>query len=321
MLKIGLVGVGNRGQTHLHTLKQLQTVIIVGLYDLNPIVAAAAADTYQVTRYEDIDALIDDCDAIIIATPTEQHYEAAARVLKKSKHVFIEKPISHSIQEAKSLIALANEANVQVQIGHIERFNPTFLAAQPYCSNPVYIDSTRTLLNNMENTESSLVMDLMLHDLDIILNTVKSNLKRINASAVSVLGNFPDMVNARLEFDNGCVANLTGSTIATNSVCKTNFFKRDACTSIDFIANEVVLMQRDENAYGSSMEDKYLHRLQTLTGNNNHHNPVEEELRSFVMSVKNNTTPLVSIEDGYKALDVAHKIIDKIKSNAEFSDQ
>src|ERR1039458_2114666 len=207
MVKIGVLGVGHLGKIHLSLLRQIPQFELMGFYDPDSSKIRKISDETGVKSYNSMEELIDACDAIDIVTPTITHFDCAVKALKKSKHVFIEKPLTHTLKEAKKLLALSNEANVKVQVGHVERFNPAFLAAAPYISNPLFIETHRLAQFNPRGTDVSVVLDLMIHDIDIILSLVKANVKRISASGVAILSNTPDIANARIEFDNGCVAN------------------------------------------------------------------------------------------------------------------
>ena len=226
MLKIGVLGAGHLGKIHLRLIKEIPQYELVGFYDPNPESAAKVSEEYETHAFESVQALIDACDVIDIVTPTLSHYECAAQAIKNSRHIFIEKPVTNTIEEAKSLMHLAEEANVKVQVGHVERFNPAFTAAQPYFNKPMFIEGHRLAQFNPRGTDVSVVLDLMIHDIDIILSVVKSNIKRISASGVAVVSDTPDIANARIEFDNGCVANLTASRISMKNMRKSRFFPK-----------------------------------------------------------------------------------------------
>jgi len=255
-----------------------------------------------------------------VVTPTITHYDCAATAIRSFKHVFIEKPISHTVDEAKSLIRLAEEANIKVQIGHVERFNPAFTASKGHLDNPMFIETHRLAQFNPRGTDVSVVLDLMIHDLDIVLSTVQSEVKSINASGVSVLSETPDIANARIEFDNGCVANLTASRISMKNMRKSRFFQKDAYVSVDFLEkkNEVIKMNdvvvEDPFAITIDLGAKGKKQLDVLSEEIPPNNAIEDELRSFVDSINNDSTPAVSIYDGTKALQVAHEIMNIINN-------
>lgn len=328
MIKIGLFGAGHLGKIHLRLLKEIDKFEVIGFHDPNPESAAFVEKEFGVKHYGSMDELIDLADAIDIVTPTITHFACASKSIKKSKHIFIEKPVTNTIEEAKSLIGLSKEANVKVQVGHVERFNPAFIAAQSYCSNPMFIETHRLAQFNPRGTDVSVVLDLMIHDIDIILSTVKSNIKRISASGVAVVSDTPDIANARIEFDNGCVANLTASRISMKNMRKSRFFQRDAYVSVDFLDKKVEVI-RLKNVKGE--EDPFAVTIDLGAGKGFKQiyfenptilptNAIKMELETFADSIISNTTPLVSIDDGYKALDVANKIIEKMKMTSNFAD-
>lgn len=328
MIKIGVFGAGHLGKIHIKLLKEITTLELVGFYDANPEAAVAVEKEFGVKYFNSMQSLIDAVDAIDVVTPTVAHYECASKAIKNSKHVFIEKPVTSTIEEAKSLIGLAKEANVKVQVGHSERFNPAFIAAREYCSNPMFIETHRLAQFNPRGTDVSVVLDLMIHDIDIILSVVKSNIKRISASGVAVVSDSPDIANARIEFDSGCVANLTSSRISMKNMRKSRFFQQDAYISIDFLDKKVDVIRLKnisgevdplavtiDLGNGKGSKQIYFENPKTEAIN-----AIKMELETFAESIKNNTTPLVSIDDGYKALDVAYRIIEKMKVNATFSE-
>ena len=329
MIKIGVFGAGHLGKIHIKLLKEIDKLELVGFYDANPEAAAIVEKEMGVKYFDSMQSLIDAVDAIDVVTPTLAHYECASKAIRNSKHVFIEKPVTTTIEEAKSLIGLSREANVKVQVGHSERFNPAFIAAREYCSNPMFIETHRLAQFNPRGTDVSVVLDLMIHDIDIILSVVKSSIKRISASGVCVVSDSPDIANARIEFDNGCVANLTSSRISLKNMRKSRFFQKDAYISIDFLDKkvDVIRLKNVEGEVdplavtidlgnGKGSKQIYFENPTTLPTN-----AIKMELETFADSINNNTTPLVSIDDGYKALDVAYRIIEKMKVTATYSEE
>ncbi len=322
MIKIGILGAGHLGKIHIRLLKEIDKYEVIGFYDEDPATAELATKEFGIKAFDSIAALLEEVDAVDVVTPTITHYNCASKSIKKSKHVFIEKPVTNTIEEAKILIGLSKEANVKVQVGHVERFNPAFIAARDYCSNPMFIETHRLAQFNPRGTDVSVVLDLMIHDIDIILSVVKSNIKRISASGVAVVSDSPDIANARIEFDNGCVANLTASRISMKNMRKSRFFQKDAYVSVDFLDKKVEvirLLNVEENeadplavtielGNGKGAKQIYFESPIILPSN-----AIKMELEAFADSIISNTTPLVSIDDGYKALDVAYKIIEKMK--------
>jgi predicted dehydrogenase len=225
MLKVGVLGAGHLGKIHIRLLLELSDQYeFIGFYDPSPEQASAISAEFGIRSFSTIEALIDAVDVVDIVTPTLAHYDCAAQALKASKHVFIEKPLTETLEEAKTLINLAHEANVKVQVGHVERFNPAFQAALPYLNKPMFIETHRLAQFNPRGCDVPVVLDLMIHDLDIILSVVKSGVRRVSASGVAVVSDTPDIANARIEFDNGCVANLTASRISLKNMRKSRFY-------------------------------------------------------------------------------------------------
>lgn len=326
MLKIGVLGAGHLGKIHIKLLKEISEYELVGFYDPDPKVAADAAEKLGVKQFPTMEALIDAVEVVDIVTPTLGHYECASKALKKSKHIFIEKPITNTIEEAKSLISLSQEANVQVQVGHVERFNPAFVAARDHFENPMFIETHRLAQFNPRGTDVSVVLDLMIHDLDIVLSVVKSNIKRISASGVAIVSDEPDIASARLEFDNGCVANLTASRFSLKNMRKSRFFQRNAYISVDFLErqSEIVKMRDVEgelDPFSMSIdlgEGKGTKEIFFEKPKIEANNAIKDELEAFAKAINTGTPPPVTIEDGYKALDIAYKIVDKLKKGNEY---
>ena len=239
MLKIGVLGAGHLGKIHLRCIKEIEDYELIGFYDPDEKNALKTETEFGIRKWESLDALIDATDVVDIVTPTVSHFDCASRSLKKCRHVFIEKPIVTTLSEARELIKLAEEANVKVQVGHVERFNPAFLAAEKLFNRPMFIETHRLAQFNPRGTDVPVILDLMIHDIDIVLSVVRSGIRRISASGVAVVSDTPDIANARIEFENGCVANLTASRISLKNMRKSRFFQRDAYISVDFLAKEL----------------------------------------------------------------------------------
>ena len=240
MLKIGVIGAGKLGEKHISILKQLDVFQLVGFYDLDEENKQKISKRYDVKAFEDVEELMNLVDVVDIVKPSISHFDYAVKAIKLSKHVFIEKPVSNTVEEAKILLELSEEANVKVQIGHIERYNPAFKAALPYISNPMYIESHRMIEYDPQKADIPVVLDLMSHDLDIILSIVNSNIKEIHATGVEVIANTPDVVNAIVKFDNGCKANLSASRISLKNERITKFFQKDAHVRIDYLKKRLI---------------------------------------------------------------------------------
>jgi predicted dehydrogenase len=322
-LKIGVVGAGHLGKIHIKCIKELPDYDLVGFYDSNAEYAEATSKEIEVRHFDSLDELIQQSDVIDIVTPTISHFEVAARAFKAFKHVFIEKPLTETLEEAKALQELQQEANIKVQVGHVERFNPAFKASQPYIENPMFIESHRLAQFNPRGTDVSVVLDLMIHDIDIVLSIVNSSIKRVSASGVAVVSDTPDIANARIEFDNGCVANLTASRISLKNMRKTRFFQKDAYIAVDFLeksANIIKLNTIDGEPDPLAItidlgKDKGLKQIKIESPQIVQSNAIKDELDSFYHSIMNNTTPQVPIHQGVEALQLAHQVIEKLKSS------
>lgn len=298
----------------------MNNVQLVGFYDPHDATAAAVADQYQLRRYTSADALIDACDAIDVVTPTQYHFEICEKAIKKGRHVFVEKPMAHTMQEAKSLVALVKESKIKFQVGHVERFNPAFLAAKTLPLNPMFIEVHRLAQFNPRGTEVSVILDLMIHDIDVILSLVKSDVKTIAANGVAVMTDTPDIANVRIEFDNGCVANLTSSRISMKKMRKVRLFQKDAYIGIDFLAKKTEIIklktEADENVFAFDIETpKGKKTIAIASPVVPETNAIKQELQSFVAAIENNTQPVVTEIDGFRAMEVAHQILQKIHHN------
>ncbi len=320
MLKIGVVGSGHLGKIHIKILMAADFVDFIGFYDENKDIAAEVESSLGAKSFDTLENLIISSDVISIVTPTISHFDIAQNAMRNFKHVFIEKPISHTIAESQKLMALAIEANVKVQIGHVERFNPGFIDASKYLDNPMFIETHRLAQFNPRGTDVSVVLDLMIHDIDIVLSVVNSNVKNIYASGVSVVSDTPDIANARIEFDNGCVANLTASRMSMKNMRKSRFFQKDAYVAVDFLEkNSEIIKMKDVNeseidpfAVTIDLGEKGFKQIDIIKEDVAPNNAILEELKSFVDAIENDTTPVVSINDGHNALKVALDIMKKI---------
>ncbi len=324
MLKIGVLGVGHLGKIHLNCIRMIDDYKLIGFYDPDPERRKEAETAFGIASFDSVSSLIDAADVVDIVTPTVSHFSCASEAIRKSKHVFIEKPIVTTPEEALELIELAGEAEVKVQVGHVERFNPAFGAVQEYLNRPMFIEAHRLSQFNPRGTDVPVVLDLMIHDIDIVISLVKSNIRKVHASGVNVVSDTPDIANARLEFENGAVANLTASRISLKNMRKTRIFQRDAYITVDFLdkVSEVVRMDEIEQVPDDPFalildlgENKKKKRIYFDKPEVKPVNAIKEELASFKNSILNNTTPMVSIDDGYQALKIAQMIMDKINSS------
>lgn len=324
MLKVGVLGAGHLGKIHIQQWQEINGVELVGFYDPNDEQAATTISQYQVPRYTDIDALIAAVDAVDIVAPTTSHYELAKRCLLSGKHLFIEKPLAHNLEQGKELVKLVKEANVKCQIGHVERYNPAFLALGDIDIQPMFIEAHRLAQFNPRGTDVSVIFDLMIHDIDIVLCLVKSPVKRISASGVSVISENADIANARIEFDNGCVANLTSSRISLKKMRKVRLFQRDAYIGIDFLEKKTEIIRLKDNGEPAGMMDfpievgngdKKIISVQMPEVSNL--NAIKTELAEFAAAIIHNRPVRVSVLDGYHAMDVAHQILKKMSLHNE----
>jgi predicted dehydrogenase len=321
MLKVGIFGVGHLGKFHLNNWKEISNVEIVGFFDPNDAAAVEVIEKYQLARFDDAGSLIDKCDAVDIVAPTNFHYQLCAAAIRKGKHVFVEKPLAATMEEARQLVQLAREMNIKFQVGHVERFNPAYLATKDLQMKPMFIEVHRLAQFNPRGTEVSVILDLMIHDIDIILSLVKSEVKSISASGVAVMTDSPDIANVRIEFNNGCVANLTSSRISMKRMRKIRVFQKDAYIGIDFLnkKTEVIRLKTpaDDNVFSFDMDTP--HGKKTIAIANPlvpEVNAIKMELETFRDAIVNNTPTIVSVVDGYRAMDVAHQILNKIKGTS-----
>lgn len=324
MLKVGVFGTGHLGKFHLNNWKEIRDVELVGFFDPHDPTAQEVSEKYNIPRFLKPEQLIDICDAVDIVAPTNHHFHLCEKAIRKGKHVFVEKPLANTMDEAKKLVQLTKESNIKLQVGHVERFNPAFIAIRDLDLNPMFIEVHRLAQFNPRGTEVSVILDLMIHDIDIILSLVKSEVKNISASGVAVMTDTPDIANVRIEFNNGCVANLTSSRISMKKMRKIRIFQRDAYIGIDFLnkKSEVIRLKTPKDI------DSFVFDIETPKGKKSiavinpqvpEINAIRKELEEFVRSIKENKPTIVSEVDGYRAMDVAHQVLEKIKFNLQLS--
>lgn len=316
MIKAGVLGAGHLGKIHLRLLEASEYYQLVGFYDTDTKNAKALAKEKGFTFFKSAADLIDACDMIDIVTPTLYHHQMALKAIKAGKHIFIEKPITNSLDEAKEISQIAKENQVLGQVGHVERFNPAFKAVKDFITHPMFIESHRLAEFNPRGTDVPVVLDLMIHDIDILLSIVKSKVKSVSASGVAVISSTPDIANARIEFENGCVANLTASRISLKKMRKTRFFQKDAYIAVDFLEKSVEVVKM--KAAPEKPED-FAMILQNAEGEKKQiyfeNPPIEdsngilEELETFAQAINNQKEPIVSLENGTAALDLAYQVI------------
>jgi predicted dehydrogenase len=317
MLKVGIIGVGHLGKFHLNNWKEIEGVELTGFYDPNDETANEVVEKYQLKRYDSIDALLNESMAVDIVAPTVFHYELCKAAITRGRHVFVEKPLANTLDEARELVKLAKEANIKFQVGHVERFNPAFLALKDMPLEPMFIEVHRLAQFNPRGTDVSVILDLMIHDIDIILNLVNSNVKSISANGVAVMSDTPDIANVRIEFDNRCVANLTSSRISMKKMRKMRLFQKDAYIGIDFLEKKAEVIKlnspSDKNVFTFDIETSNGKKTVAIANPPiNDGNAIKLELAAFYQSILHNTTPPVTVMDGFRAMDIAHQILDKI---------
>tara|TARA_B100000927_G_scaffold108990_1_gene88006 strand:- start:195 stop:1166 length:972 start_codon:yes stop_codon:yes gene_type:complete len=319
LIKIGVFGAGHLGKIHLKLLNESNMFNLIGFYDVNPEHSKKIEKEFGYKYFNNSNLLIDSSDAIAIITPTKFHYEIAMRCIGKNKHIFIEKPIAHSVEEAEELVKYSKERKIIGQVGHVERFNPAYDSVKEMIGNPMFIESHRLSEFNPRGTDVSVVLDLMIHDIDIILSLISSEVKNISSSGVSVISDSPDIANARIEFHNGAVANLTASRISLKNMRKLRFFQKETYISVDLYNKkvEVVKMTDPPNEL-----DEFTLTLENAEGKKkqiyfetpkiNNYNAIQIELENFANSINNNKKTIVSLEDATKALKVAYSIINSM---------
>lgn len=320
MLKIGVLGAGHLGKIHLRLLQQSDLYELVGFYDPNAENAQKVTQEFGYRSFDSISELIQAVDVVDIVTPTLSHFDCAKEAILSGKHVFLEKPISNTVAEAEELISLAKKYGVKGQVGHVERFNPAFTAVRDFIKNPMFIETHRLAEFNPRGTDVPVVLDLMIHDIDAILSVVQSEVKNIHASGVAVISDSPDIANARIEFENGCVANITSSRISMKNMRKSRFFQKDAYISVDYLekVSEIVRMQDApehpgdfdmilQNAEGVKKQIYFDHPKVEKN------NAILDELETFAKAITENSTPIVTLQDGTKALQVAYQIIESMQ--------
>ena len=320
MLKIGVFGAGHLGKIHLKIAKSSSKLELVGFYDSSSEAANKIVSENEYKFFDNPEDLINAVDIVDIVTPTLSHFDIAKMAINAKKHVFIEKPLTTTIDEANELVNLARSQGVFGQVGHVERFNPAYQAVLPSLTQPMFIETHRLSEFNPRGTDVSVVLDLMIHDIDIVLSVVKSPIKNIHASGVSVISETPDISNARIEFENGCVANFTASRISLKKMRKSRFFQKNAYIALDFLTKQVEIVKMKEvspdlqqdlallltNAEGKKKQIYFENPVIEKT------NPIQEELEHLASCIEKKQTPIVSLSDGAKALEVAHQIINKI---------
>jgi predicted dehydrogenase len=320
MLKVAIFGCGHLGKFHLNNWREIKEATLIGFYDPDDKVAKEVSEKYNLPRFDDPDSLLNLCDIADIVAPTLYHFELCGKAIRKGKHVFVEKPLANTMAEAKEILNLVKESNIKLQVGHVERFNPAFLSIASLSLNPMFIEVHRLAQFNPRGSEVSVILDLMIHDIDIILSLVKSEVKNISASGVAVMTDTPDIASVRIEFNNGCVANLTSSRISMKKMRKMRLFQKDAYIGVDFLnkKTEIIKLKSPEDLDAMSFDMETNHGKKTIsiiTPSIPEVNAIKLELEKFCEAIRDNIPPVVSEVDGYRAMDIAHQILQKIKHN------
>ncbi len=317
MIKIGVFGIGKNTESNLQILRSLNEFEITGIFDHDPNKAMELASQFHLKSFNSPKLLLDKCDAVCLNSPTKQYYDLAIEAIRNFKHIFIEQPTLLGESETLSILKLANEGNMKVQVNYPERFNPAYSTGRGYVNNPMFVESHRLAVFNEDTADQPVVFDLMVHDIDIVLSTIKSNVKKISSSGVSIVSDTFDIANARIEFDNGCVANITASRLSLYPMSKSRFFQKDAYITLDFFNKEVNVLRIKDTDFMNQLPNSkiigerevYLEKPEVV----NHKVIFREEMQNFHHSIIHDTKPLTSIEDSYNTLTVANKIIERMK--------
>ena len=319
MLKVGVIGAGYLGKKHLKILESSPFFDLIGFYDKNENIRENLSKNSNYVSFDQIDSLINATDTVIIATPALSHFELAKKVLNAKKHVFIEKPICSTVEQAYQLTNLEDENKVFGQVGHIERFNPAFEAIKSSIDSPQFIEAHRFAEFNPRGTDVSVVLDLMIHDIDIVLSVVKSKIKKIDASGFSVISETPDICNARIIFENGCIANLTANRVSLKKIRKTRFFLKNRYVEIDYLTQNIEIVKvkdipKDKDDISILVTNAEGKRKKIVIENPiiTKHNSIQKELEDFYHCILEDRKPRVSLNDGARALEVAKKIMESI---------
>jgi predicted dehydrogenase len=321
-LRIGVAGAGHLGSLHIKMYKQIPNIELVGFFDTDESRKKNIQDEYNIKPFDNFQDLLNEVDAVSIVTPTKDHFDSSKIALESGKHIFIEKPITETISQAKQLIEIAEKKRLKIQIGHIERFNPAILSLEKYNIEPLFIESHRLDQFKPRGVDVAVVLDLMIHDIDIILSLIKSPVERVDANGIAIVSESLDIANARIKFQNGSVANVTASRISQKKMRKMRIFQRDAYISIDFsqgLAELFRLAGEDEKFNGMAMnlgqieKGKVKRNIIYEQPDIKEVNALKYELSLFIDSVVNDKLPLVSGNDGLRALEVADMIMQQIK--------
>ncbi len=309
-MNIGIVGLGHLGKIHLKLLSEIPDFNVTAIYDLNETLTEELAQLYQTKACLSYDELLQACDVVSIVTPTPSHFELAGKAIKLGKHVFLEKPATDSFETTNQLIRLSNEANVIVQVGHVERFNPGFIVAKPFIDTPIVFEANRLAKYNVRSTDVSVVLDLMIHDIDLLLSITNSRVKKISANGSKVVSQTADVANARIEFDNGLVANLSVNRVSPENVRSVKIFQKNTYITVNLL-DKTALVQKVITEKSAGNDPEIIEKL--ITGNPT--NAIKMELESFFQSITAKSAVAVSLKDAEAALKIVHEIELQINSN------
>lgn len=323
-LKAGVLGAGHLGKIHLRLLNESDKYNLIGFYDENQAIRTQITKEYGCKAFDSAGDLMDAVDMVDIVTPTTYHHQLAKEAISKGKHVFIEKPITQTVAQAEELISLAKKHNVLGQVGHVERFNPAFLAVKDNINNSMFIETHRLAEFNPRGTDVPVVLDLMIHDIDTVLSVVNSKVKNISASGVAIISETPDIANARIEFENGCVANLTASRISLKNMRKARFFQKDAYISVDYHEKKVEVVKMHDAPENVGDFDMVLENAQGKKKRIYFDNPeiptvnaILMELECFADAISEKSAVIVPLEQGKNALDIALRISELVEKSSQ----
>lgn len=309
-IRCAVIGVGYLGRFHAQKIQALQQAKLVAVCDRNADICEATSNEFEVPGYRDHRELFGRVDAVCIAATTNAHYAIAKDCLEAGLHVLIEKPITETVQQAEELIALAKKYQVKLQVGHMERFNAARLALDDYLEKPLFIESNRLAPYNPRGTDVNVVLDLMIHDIDLIQTMVKSPIKSLDAHGAPVLSPSVDIANARITFENNCIANVTASRVSFKTERKTRIFQRNSYISIDYHNKQLAVFTKGEGEMFPGIPEVTRHQSVFDKGD-----ALLEEITAFLHCIQNNSTPLVTGEEGREALSTAAQISDLINQN------
>lgn len=313
-LRIGVIGAGHLGYYHIINLKEIETADLVGFYDIDTKRATYVEEKTGVKNFSSLESLLENCEAISIVVPTQEHYTVALKAIERGLHFFCEKPFMESVEQAEDIIRKARAKKLTIQVGHVERFNPALKCLKGEILAPLFIESHRIAPFNPRGTDVAVILDLMIHDIDIILSIVRSRVARINATGAPILSENIDIANARIEFENGCIANVTACRVSRKKMRKMRIFQKNKYISIDFLARETDIYWLSENSQSASEaspKKQILFRKISIPEGN----PLKEELEAFIKAVITKETPHITAEEGLEALKVAIEIEKQVKEN------